>query len=109
MAGTSCSTSYFGFRKVAGHTSSGSSGPFWHHGNKYRWSPHEDLRLPRPPFVEPTSWRLAPHLQRTAKMPDTPWPQREWEAPTRLRRCKGRYYHLAIDTDKDGIRRTPRN
>lgn len=103
---------FFGFRKVAANFMWLEVDRYWHQGNMYRM-----ITLMRtcvaldPHFIEAYligAWHLA--YNATARMPDTPWPQREWHP--RYEVCLGekeRFYYYAIDFLKDGIRRNPRN
>ncbi len=103
---------FFGFRKVAANLLWIEVDRYWHQGNMYRM-----ITLMRtcvaldPEFIEAYligAWHLA--YNATARMPDTPWPQREWHDGYEA--CLGekeRFYYYAIDFLKDGIRRNPRN
>ena len=103
---------FFGFRKVAANFIWLEVDRYWHQGNMYRM-----ITLMRtcvaldPQFIEAYligAWHLA--YNATARMPDTPWPMREWHP--RYEVCVGekeRFYYFAIDFLKDGIRRNPRN
>ncbi len=103
---------FFGFRKIAANLVWIEVDRYWHQGNMYRM-----VTLMRtcvaldPQFIEAYlvgAWHLG--YNATARMPDTPWPQRTWH--TRYEACLGekeRFYYHAIDFLKDGIRRNPRN
>jgi len=103
---------FFGFRKVAANLLWLEVDRYWHQGNMYRM-----ITLMRtcvaldPHFIEAYligAWHLG--YNATAKMPDTPWPRREWD--DRYKACLGekeRFYFYAIDFLEDGIRRNPRN
>ena len=85
---------------------------YWHKGMLYRMLPlMKTVVMLDPNFVDAYlvgSWHLA--YNATAKMLDTPWPLREWDPE--LQACVGekeRYYHLAIQYLKDGIRKNPRD
>ncbi|MBW7864816.1 MAG: hypothetical protein H3C30_10445 [Candidatus Hydrogenedentes bacterium] len=103
---------FFGFRKVAANFIWIQVDRFWHQGNMYRMVALMKTCVALDPhFIEAYligAWHLA--YNATAKMYDTPWAQREWDP--RYNACVGekeRYYYLAIDFLKDGIRRNPRN
>lgn len=103
---------FFGFRKVAANLLWIEVDRYWHQGNTYRM-----ITLMRtcvaldPQFIDAYligAWHLA--YNATAKMPDTPWPQREWSS--QYGACLGekeRFYYFAVDYLKDGIRHNPRN
>lgn len=103
---------FFGFRKVAANLVWIEVDRYWHQGNTYRM-----ITLMRtcvaldPQFVDAYligAWHLA--YNATARMPDTPWPQREWS--NQYGACLGekeRFYYFAVDFLKDGIRRNPRD
>ncbi len=112
QGGVSVFNLFFGFRKVAANFVWIQVDRFWHQGNMYRMVALMKTCVSLDPqFVEAYlvgAWHLS--YNATAKMLDTPWPQREWDA--RYGACVGekeRYYHLAIDFLKDGIRKNPRN
>lgn len=110
--GVSVFNLFFGFRKVAANFVWLEVDRYWHQGNTYRM-----ITLMRtcvaldPQFIDAYligAWHLA--YNATARMPDTPWPQREWQP--RYRKCLGekeRFYYVAADFLKDGIRKNPRN
>lgn len=103
---------FFGFRKVAANFVWLEVDRYWHQGNTYRM-----ITLMRtcvaldPQFIDAYligAWHLA--YNATARMPDTPWPQREWHP--RYEKCLGekeRFYYTAVDFLKDGIRKNTRN
>lgn len=103
---------FFGFRKVAANFVWLEVDRYWHQGNTYRM-----ITLMRtcvaldPNFVEAFTigaWHLAYNV--TARMLDTPWPEREWHPTYQV--CLGekeRFYYFAIDFLKDGARRNPRD
>jgi len=111
QGGVSVFNLFFGF-KVAANFVWIQVDRFWHQGNMYRMVALMKTCVSLDPqFVEAYlvgAWHLS--YNATAKMLDTPWPQREWDS--RYGACVGekeRYYHLAIDFLKDGIRKNPRN
>ncbi|NLO32904.1 MAG: hypothetical protein GX117_06050 [Candidatus Hydrogenedentes bacterium] len=103
---------FFGFRKVAANFVWLEVDRYWHQGNTYRM-----ITLMRtcvaldPQFIDAYligAWHLA--YNATARMPDTPWPLREWHA--KYEKCLGekeRFYYVAVDFLKDGIRKNSRN
>ena len=103
---------FFGFRKVAANLVWIEVDRYWHQGNTYRM-----ITLMRtcvaldPQFIDAYligAWHLA--YNATARMPDTPWPQREWS--NQYGACLGekeRFYYFGADFLKEGIRRNPRN
>ncbi len=103
---------FFGFRKVAANFVWIEVDRYWHQGNTYRM-----ITLMRtcvaldPHFVEAFiigAWHLAYNI--TARMLDTPWPEREWDATYGV--CLGekeRFYYFAVDFLKEGARRNPRD
>ncbi len=103
---------FFGFRKVAANFVWIEVDRYWHQGNTYRM-----ITLMRtcvaldPHFIEAYligAWHLA--YNATARMLDTPWPEREWHPVYKV--CLGekeRFYYFAVDFLKDGIRRNPRD
>ena len=103
---------FFGFRKVAANFIWIQVDRYWHQGENYRMiALMKTCTTLDPHFVEAYligAWHLSYNV--TAKMMDTPWPQRKWDA--RYGACVGekeRYYHVAINFLKDGIRNNPRN
>lgn len=103
---------FFGFRKVAANFIWIQVDRFWHQGENYRMiALMKTCTALDPHFVEAYligSWHLAYNV--TAKMMETPWPQRKWDAKHGA--CVGekeKYYHVAIAFLKDGIRNNPRN
>lgn len=103
---------FFGFRKVAANLIWLEVDRYWHQGNMYRMITMMRTCVALDPhFIEAYligAWHLG--YNATAKMPDTPWPRREWD--DRYKACLGekeRFYYYAIDFLKDGIRRNPRN
>ncbi len=103
---------FFGFRKVAANFIWIQVDRYWHQGENYRMiALMKTCTALDPHFVEAYligSWHLAYNV--TAKMMDTPWPQRKWES--RYGACVGekeKYYYVAINFLKDGIRNNPRN
>ena len=103
---------FFGFRKVAANFIWIQVDRFWHQGENYRMiALMKTCTALDPHFVEAYligAWHLSYNV--TAKMMDTPWPQRKWEP--KFGACVGekeKYYHIAINFLKDGIRNNPRN
>lgn len=103
---------FFGFRKVAANLIWLEVDRYWHQGNMYRMITlmHTCVALD-PHFIEAYligAWHLA--YNATARMMETPWPQREWHP--RHKACVGekeRFYYYAVDFLVDGIRNNPRN
>jgi len=103
---------FFGFRKVAANFVWIEVDRYWHQGNTYRM-----ITLMRtcvaldPHFIEAFvigAWHLAYNV--TARMLDTPWPEREWHPTYEV--CLGekeRFYYYAVDFLKEGARRNPRD
>ncbi len=110
--GVSIFNLFFGFRKVAANLLWIEVDRYWHQGNMYRM-----ITLMRtcvaldPEFIEAYligAWHLA--YNATARMPDTPWPQREWHPEYET--CLGekeRFYYHAVEFLQQGIQNNPRN
>ena len=103
---------FFGFRKVAANFIWIQVDRYWHQGENYRMvALMKTCTALDPHFVEAYligSWHLSYNV--TAKMMDTPWPQRKWDP--KYNACVGekeKYYYVAINFLKDGIRNNPRN
>ncbi len=103
---------FFGFRKVAANFIWIQVDRYWHQGENYRMiAMMKTCTALDPHFIEAYligAWHLSYNV--TAKMMDTPWPQRKWEP--RYGACVGekeKYYHVAINFLKDGIHNNPRN
>lgn len=103
---------FFGFRKVAANLVWLEVDRYWHQGNVYRMQTLMRTCVALDPqFIEAYlvgAWHLS--YNATAQLPDTPWPQREWNA--RHEQCLGekeRFYYYGIDFLREGIRRNPRN
>jgi hypothetical protein len=103
---------FFGFRKVAANFIWIQVDRFWHQGENYRMiALMKTCTALDPHFVEAYligAWHLSYNV--TAKMMDTPWPQRKWE--DKYGACVGekeRYYYVSINFLKDGVRNNPRN
>ncbi len=103
---------FFGFRKVAANFLWIQVDRYWHQGNMHRMiALMKTCTTLDPHFIEAYligAWHIS--YNATAKMMDTPWPLREWDG--RYQACVGekeRYYQLAIEFLKDGIRKNPRN
>lgn len=103
---------FFGFRQVAANLLWIEVDRYWHQGNMYRMITMMRTCVALDPhFIEAYligAWHLG--YNATARMPDTPWPQRQWHR--RYEECLGEkelFYYYAIDFLKDGIRRNPRN
>ncbi len=103
---------FFGFRKVAANFIWIQVDRYWHQGENYRMiALMKTCTALDPHFVEAYligSWHLSYNI--TAKMMDTPWPQRKWDA--KYGACVGekeKYYYIAINFLKDGIRNNLRD
>ncbi|MBX3176974.1 MAG: hypothetical protein KF886_06430 [Candidatus Hydrogenedentes bacterium] len=103
---------FFGFRKVAANFIWLQVDRYWHMGHLYKMVPlMKTCVLLDPNFVDAYilgAWHLG--YNATAKMEITPMPLKVWS--DKYKDCLGereRYYYLAIDFLKDGIRNNPRN
>jgi len=111
-ANVSIGNVFFGFRKIAANFVWLEVDRYWHQGMMHRMLPLMKTCVTLDPhFVDAFllgSWHLA--YNQTAKMLDTPEPLKEWHPKYRVRLGeKERYYYLAVDFLKDGIRKNPRN
>jgi len=111
-AGVNLSNIFFGFRKLAANLVWLQVDKYWHEGGIHRMLPLMRTCVTLDPnFVDAYllgAWHLA--YNQTAKMMETPWPLREWNAQYKAWiGQKELYYYLAIDFIKDGIRKNPRN
>jgi hypothetical protein len=103
---------FFGFRKVAANFMWLQVDRYWHMGHLYKMVPlMKTCVLLDPNFVDAYllgAWHLG--YNATAAMEYTPIPLRHWS--DKYQDCLGeqeKYYYLAIDFLKDGIRNNPRN
>lgn len=103
---------FFGFRKVAANFMWLQVDRYWHMGHLYKMVPlMKTCVLLDPNFVDAYllgAWHLG--YNATAAMAYTPVPLRTWSE--KYQDCLGeqeKYYYLAIDFLKDGIRNNPRN
>ncbi len=103
---------FFGFRKLAASFVWVQVDRYWHKGMLYRMLPlMKTVVTLDPNFIDAYlvgAWHLA--YNATAKMQNTPQPLKTWS--TEYQACVGekeRYYYMAIDYLKDGIRKNPRN
>jgi hypothetical protein len=103
---------FFGFRKVAANFMWLQVDRYWHMGHLYKMVPlMKTCVLLDPNFIDAYllgAWHLG--YNATAAMEYTPIPLRVWS--DKYQDCLGeqeKYYYLAIDFLKDGIRNNPRN
>jgi hypothetical protein len=103
---------FFGFRKVAANFMWLQVDRYWHMGHLYKMVPlMKTCVLLDPNFIDAYllgAWHLG--YNATAAMEYTPIPLRTWS--DKYKDCIGeqeKYYYLAIDFLKDGIRNNPRN
>ena len=103
---------FFGFRKVAATFVWLQVDRYWHQGDMHRMIPLMKTCVTLDPnFVDAYllgAWHLAYNV--TAHMPETAPAQMVWS--TRYQACMGdkeRFYYIAADFLKDGIRNNPRN
>lgn len=103
---------FFGFRQVAANFVWLQVDRFWHEGMMHRMIPlMKTCVVLDPHFVDAYllgAWHLSYNV--TAKMTDTAQALREWDPE--FRACVGekeRYYYIAANFLKDGIRNNPRN
>lgn len=103
---------FFGFRKVAANFVWLQVDRYWHMGHLYKMVPlMKTCVLLDPNFIDAYllgAWHLG--YNATAAMEYTPFPLRKWS--DKYQDCLGeqeKYYYLAIDFLKDGIRNNPRN
>lgn len=103
---------FFGFRKVAANFIWLQVDRYWHMGQLYKMVPlMKTCVLLDPNFVDAYllgAWHLG--YNAPAQLPHTPMPLRVWS--DKYQACLGeqeKYYYLAVDFLKDGIRNNPRN
>lgn len=103
---------FLGFRKVAANFIWLQVDRYWHLGMNYRMLPlMRTVVVLDPNFVEAYllgAWHLAYNIPAT--MPETPQHLKQWHP--RYQACVGekdKYYYLAADYLKSGIRNNPRN
>lgn len=103
---------FFGFRKVAANFIWLQVDRYWHMGHLYKMVPlMKTCVLLDPHFIDAYllgAWHLG--YNATAPLDVTPMPLRQWSE--KYQDCLGekeRFYYLAIDFLKDGIRNNPRN
>jgi len=103
---------FFGFRKVAANFIWLQVDRYWHMGHLYKMVPlMKTCVLLDPNFVDAYllgAWHLG--YNATAQMEFTPMPLKVWS--DKYQDCLGereRFFYLAIDFLKDGIRNNPRN
>lgn len=103
---------FFGFRKVAANFIWLQVDRYWHMGHLYKMVPlMKTCVLLDPGFVDAYllgAWHLG--YNATAQMEFTPMPLKVWS--DKYKDCLGereKYFYLAIDFLKDGIRNNPRN
>jgi hypothetical protein len=111
-ADVSLSNVFFGFRKVAANLVWMQVDRYWHQGMMHRMVPlMKTCVMLDPNFVEAYqlgAWHLA--YNATAKMLDTPEPQKKWSPKYKVRLGeKELYYYQAIDFLKDGIWKNTRD
>lgn len=111
-SGVSVFNLFFGFRKMAANFVWLQVDRYWHTGLVFRMVPMMNTCVALDPnFVDAYligAWHLAYNV--TAKMMDTPYELREWDA--KYNACVGekeRYYYWAVDFLEKGIRNNPRN
>jgi len=111
-AGVNLANVFLGFRKLAANLVWLKVDRFYHQGMTYRLLPLMKTCVALDPnFVEAYqlgAWHLA--YNATAHMLDTPEPLKKWDPKYQARIGeKERYYYIAADFLKDGIRKNPRD